>query len=271
MEMKKNGFQNHLIRFTDEIKSDKFGFDLRDRFVVAWTLFSRIPLPKKWWPAKMPSGNSSLSLAPVAGGILGLMTGLVIGLSDILGIGGPGSLWIGVFFYAAVGWSLHLDGWGDLWDGVGSGREGEELRSVMKDSRIGAYGVTGLILAFGLWTSMLGSVENSEVLAACSVAAASGRFASCSAAYKGIYPWESGMGKGWVDTYTGYDLFTAAVSLLIFIPFAPFRWIISAVAALLIGFGMAGWMNSKLGGVNGDVLGASAVAAEIVSLAVFAI
>ena len=62
-----------------------------------------------------------------------------------------------------------------------------------------------------------------------------------------------------------------ALTLLIFIPFAPFRWIISAVAALLIGFGMAGWMNSKLGGVNGDVLGASAVAAEIVSLAVFAI
>ncbi|MBP9975769.1 MAG: adenosylcobinamide-GDP ribazoletransferase, partial [Synergistaceae bacterium] len=144
MEMNKNGFQDHLRRFTEEIKSDKFGFDLRDRFVVAWTLFSRIPMPQKWWPAKMPSGNRTLSLAPVAGGILGLMTGLVIGLSDILGIGAPGSLWIGVFFYAAVGWSLHLDGWGDLWDGVGSGREGEELRSVMKDSRIGAYGVTGL-------------------------------------------------------------------------------------------------------------------------------
>lgn len=79
------------------------------------------------------------------------------------------------------------------------------------------------------------------------------------------------MGKGWVDTYKGYDLFTAAVSLLIFMPFAPVRWIISAAAALMIGFGMAGWMNSKLGGVNGDVLGATAVAAEIFSLAVFAI
>ncbi len=110
LEMKKNGFQDHLIRFTDEIKSDKFGVDLRDRFVVAWTLFSRIPLPQKWWPAKMPSGNRTLSLAPLAGGILGLLTGLVIGISDLLGIGAPGSLWIGVFFYAAVGWSLP-SGW----------------------------------------------------------------------------------------------------------------------------------------------------------------
>lgn len=269
--MNNKELQSYLSRFTEEIKSKKYRFDLRDRFVVVWTLFSRIPLPKKWWPAKMPPGNRTLSIAPTAGGILGLLTGLVIALAGILGIGKLGSVWIGVFFYAAAGWSLHLDGWGDLWDGIGSGREGRELRDVMKDSRIGAYGVTGLILAFGLWTSLLGSVDNSEMVAACSVAAASGRFASCSAAYKGIYPWESGMGKGWVDTYTGYDLFTAGISLIIFMPFAPVRWMVSAAAALLIGFGMAGWMNSKLGGVNGDVLGATAVAAEIFSLAVFAI
>ena len=37
----------------------------------------------------------------------------------------------------------------------------------------------------------------------------------------------------------------------------------------MIGFGMAGWMNSRLGGVNGDKPGAAAVAAEIASLAVF--
>ncbi len=269
--MNNQELQCYLGRFIEEIKCEKYRFDLRDRFVVSWTLFSRIPLPKKWWPAAMPPGNRTLSLAPIAGGILGLLTGLVISLTAILGIKGSGSVWTGVFFYSAAGWSLHLDGWGDLWDGIGSGREGNDLRNVMKDSRIGAYGVTGLILAFGLWTSLLTSVDNSEVLAACTVAAASGRFASCSAAYKGIYPWESGMGKGWVDTYTGYDLFTAAVSLLIFMPFAPLRWIISSLAALLIGFGMAGWMNSKLGGVNGDVLGASAVAAEIFSLAVFAV
>ncbi|MDD4159436.1 MAG: adenosylcobinamide-GDP ribazoletransferase [Synergistaceae bacterium] len=269
--MNNHELKSYLNRFTEEIKNGKYRFELKDRLVVAWTLFSRIPLPKKWWPEEMPSGNRTLSVAPIAGGILGLLTGFVISMSEILGIGSPGSMWIGVFFYAAAGWSLHLDGWGDLWDGIGSGRNGEELRSVMKDSRIGAYGVTGLILAFGLWTSILGSVDNSEIIAACSVAASSGRFASCSAAYKGIYPWESGMGKGWVDTYTGYDLFTASIFLLIFMPFSPLRWMFSAAAALMIGFGMAAWMNSKLGGVNGDVLGASAVAAEIVSLAVFAI
>lgn len=141
----------------------------------------------------------------------------------------------------------------------------------MKDSRTGAYGVTGLILAFGLWTSIMGLVPKTELLVASSVAAASGRFAACAAAYKGLYPWDKGMGRGWVDTFTGYDLFTSALSLLIFMPFAPIRWIFSAFIAAGIGFASARWMNSRLGGVNGDVLGASIVAAEIAALMVFAI
>ena len=54
-------------------------------------------------------------------------------------------------------------------------------------------------------------------------------------------------------------------------PFSPVRWIFSAFIAAGIGFASAGWMNSRLGGVNGDVLGASIVAAEIAALMVFAI
>ena len=269
--MNNKGLESYLNRLTQEIKGDKYRFDLMNRFVVIWTLFSRIPLPKKWWPAEMPLGNRTLSLAPVAGGILGLLTGSVIFFANILGIGSSGSIWLGVFFYTASGWALHLDGWGDLWDGIGSGKEGNELRSVMKDSRIGAYGVVGLILVFGLWTSLLGAVPKVELIAATSVAAASGRFAACAAAYKGLYPWDKGMGKGWVDTFTGYDFFTSALSLLIFMPFSPIRWTFSAFIAAGIGFASAGWMNSRLGGVNGDVLGASIVAAEIAALMVFAI
>lgn len=269
--MNNKEFQKYLNRLTEEIKDDKYRLDLMNRFVVAWTLFSRIPLPKKWWPAEIPSGNRTLSLAPVAGGILGLLTGSVISFANILGIGSSGAIWLGAFFYTASGWALHLDGWGDLWDGIGSGKKGNELRSVMKDSRTGAYGVTGLILAFGLWTSIMGLVPKTELLVASSVAAASGRFAACAAAYKGLYPWDKGMGRGWVDTFTGYDLFTSALSLLIFMPFAPIRWIFSAFIAAGIGFASARWMNSRLGGVNGDVLGASIVAAEIAALMVFAI
>ncbi len=269
--MDKGSLQDHINNLVDEIRDKRSRLDLRDRLVVAWTMFSRIPLPKKFWPEEMPKGNRTLSVAPFVGGLLGLFVGLAVLTADFFGIGAPGSIWIGVFFYTTIGWSLHLDGWGDLWDGIGSGRKGEELRSVMKDSRLGAYGAVGLILAFGLWTSLAGTVPPEELISAFAVSAASGRFACCAAAYIGIYPWDSGMGKGWVDTFTPYDLFISLVSLLIFFPVAPIKWLFCAVIAFMTGFGMATWMNTRLGGVNGDVLGAAAVAAEIFSLAVFAV
>jgi adenosylcobinamide-GDP ribazoletransferase len=166
---------------------------------------------------------------------------------------------------------LHLDGWGDVWDGFGSGRRGEELRSVMKDSRLGSFGAVGLVLAFGLWTSLVSSIDGARVIAALVTAGACGRFASCAAAFSGKYPWEVGMAKGWVDGFTGYDLFTAGVCLLLFVPLAPFSWLLSASFAAAVGTFAAVSMNRRLGGVNGDVLGASEVAAELLALGVFSI
>lgn len=208
---------------------------------------------------------------PLAGGILGLLVGLFISLLHIIGLGALASSWLGVAFYAVSGWVLHLDGWGDLWDGIGSGRCGEELRTVMKDSRLGSFGAVGLIIAFGLWTALVSSIEPARTLLAVATAGAVGRFASCVAAFFGVYPWESGMAKGWVDGFTGYDLFTAGVSLIIFAPFSPICWIFSVLFSSLVGFLAARRMNILLGGTNGDVLGACAVAGELVSLAVFAL
>lgn len=264
-------FRDYAQKLGEEVKNENFKASFAARFVVIWTLITRIPLPKKFWPGQMPPGNKCLAVIPLAGGALGLLSGLFISILHFAGLGTNASAWLGAAFYALAGWALHLDGWGDLWDGVGSGRRGEELRSVMKDSRLGSFGAVGLIIAFGLWTSLVSSLEGGEALTAIVIAGASGRFASCVAAFFGVYPWNFGMAKGWVDGFTGYDLFTAGVCLLLFAPFAPACWLFSALLSSLVGFLAAKKMNALLGGVNGDVLGAVAVAGEILSLAVFAL
>lgn len=241
------------------------------RFVVIWVLITRIPLPKCFWPDNVPPGNKCLQSAPIVGGVLGCLTGAFITALNLLGLADIASVWLGLTFYVLSGWALHLDGWCDVWDGLGSGRSGEELRSVMKDSRLGAYGAIGLVLAIGLWTSVAGSIGAGHLIIACMVAAASGRFAMCAAALFGHYPWNSGMGKGWVDTFTAHDLFIAMLCVLVFLPFAPFQWLISVILAFVTGYFAAWRMNKKLGGVNGDVLGASAVAAELFSMMVFSL
>lgn len=155
-------------------------------------------------------------------------------------------------------------------DGVGSGRTGDGLREVMKDSRLGSFGGASLIIAFGLWTSLLATVAPDMRLAACVTSAAAARFAENVAAFFGKYPWEYGMGKGWVDTFTSYDLFISALCLVVFLPVSIFHFAVCIAVSAAIGFGLALHMNRRLGGVNGDVMGAAAVAAELASLAVWA-
>lgn len=271
VSMTNKKFEEYMSRFESEIRSGHFKFDLLARFVVIWTLLSRIPLPKRWWPKEEIPGAKALTVSPLAGALLGFLTGAVIAAANILGIDRLASIWAGAAFYAICGWSIHLDGWSDLWDGLGSGKTGEELRTVIKDSRTGAFGVIGLILAFGLWTSLLLSTEPHMELAALITAGAVSRFAICVAAHFGKYPWEKGLAKGWVGCFEGYDLFFAGLCALLVMPFAPFTWLISIILASFASFFTARYMNTRLGGVNGDVLGAVAVFGELLTLVVYAL
>lgn len=264
-------FKEYSDQLDAEIHDKGFRRDLAARLVVIWTLLSRIPLPREWWPEPAPAGNRSLALAPLVGGVLGLLTGLVVQTVSLFGMNGLASAWVGAAFYFLIGWALHLDGWGDLWDGIGSGRSGEALREVMKDSRTGSFGAASLIIAFGLWTSLLASVDPASRLSACITAGAASRFAENTAAYFGEYPWAHGMGKGWVDEFSSYDLFTSGVCLLLFLPVSIVHYSICIILSACVGAAFAWKMNRRLGGVNGDVMGAAAVAAELISMAVWAL
>jgi adenosylcobinamide-GDP ribazoletransferase len=46
--------------------------------------------------------------------------------------------------------ALHEDGLSDSADGIGGGRDRDSALAIMKDSRVGSYGVVALVLSFGL-------------------------------------------------------------------------------------------------------------------------
>lgn len=271
MDEKLKRLKKHFGELSREASAMEFAADFFARFVVIWTLISRIPLPEKWWPNRDVPGNKALSVIPLAGSLLGFINAAFIILLLWLGMKSLPAAWLGCFFYAACGWTLHLDGWGDLWDGIGSGKKGGEMRKIMKDSRLGASGAVGLILALGAWTSLVSAIPAEKIGAACVVSASAGRLASCSAAFFGLCPWNDGMSKGYVDTFGEYDLFFAFLCSLPMLLLDAKSWPFSVIIAILTGCGIARKMNSRLGGVNGDVLGAASVAAEILILAVFAI
>jgi adenosylcobinamide-GDP ribazoletransferase len=236
-------------------------------FVLVWSLITRIPLPKFLLPAKfsLPSADA-LVLLPLAGGLFGLVSAIPArALASV--IPGTGAAWIASAIYTALGWSLHLDGWGDLCDGIGSCKRGEELRAVMKDTRIGAFGAAGIALAVGTRAALLSGVETNLWLAACAISCGAGRLGGNMAAYLGKYPWENGMARDIVRGFGNHQMAIALAVTCLALPLWPGACLLGIFLSCAGGALTAGWAMKNMGGVNGDVIGASAVLGEIMTLA----
>jgi adenosylcobinamide-GDP ribazoletransferase len=253
-------------RLKDEALQPGFFKKLSEHFTVLWIFMTRIPLPKKLLPSPptMPSPDAMAAM-PLVGGVLAAAATMPAWLLTAA-VPQAAAAWIACGVYTILGWSLHLDGWGDLWDGIGSGRRGEEMRAVMKDSRMGTFGAAGVILALSTRAALLSSISVESWLYAATVAGAAGRYASVTSAYMGEYPWSAGLGRDTVRGFKGYQLFRAFAASCVFFPLAPLGWAIGMAAAASSAAGIALWANKNLGGTNGDVLGASAVLGEILAL-----
>lgn len=248
--------------------TEKKHYSFKDKFVLIWTLETRFPLSDRLWPKEKVPGNRYVALIPLAGGILGIFTATIVCILSHV-FTPQVAVWVGAAFYTLAGWGLHLDGWADVWDGIGSGKSGEELRKVIKDTKTGAFAAAGLVIALGAWTSLVATIPIEKRFSAIIIAAVCGRLAESSACYFGKYPWEGGL----VDCVANFDGGDFAVSLICALPFAVFALdycAISAMFCFVIGALTASVMNKKMGGTNGDVLGAAEILGEIAALMVFA-
>jgi adenosylcobinamide-GDP ribazoletransferase len=208
-------------------------------------------------------------MMPIAGGLFAVLATILPNLSARAGLPNSAAAWFACGLYTVLGWGLHLDGWGDLWDGFGSGRRGDELRRVMKVPRTGVFGVAGIVLALAVRASLLSGNIAVHWLAVCALGGSVGRFGGNVSACLGKYPWENGMARDIVRGFGGYQLFRSFVFTCIIFPLAPHEWIAGMILSSASGAALAAWSNEHLGGVNGDVIGASSVLGELLTIAVF--
>ena len=164
---------------------------------------------------------------------------------------------------------LFCDGFMDSMDGIFSGRPRDRMLEIMKDSRVGSFGVIALAcLLLVNWTA-LRDVKLVLIMTALFVMPIIGRMAMVMAIAFFPYARKEGMGKIFADMADRETVVLAAAVTLVFV--VP--WGQAAIAALVIGLGfawlMATWLVHKLGGLTGDTYGAIETLTETVVLLVF--
>lgn len=223
-----------------------------------------------------PPDFSRLAIAtPVAGAIVGsigaggLICAAVMHLPPLVcAICGVASL------VMATG-ALHEDGLADVADGFGGGATREAKLAIMRDSRVGAYGVVALNLSLMFRVAALAAlVGKGVVLAALALiwASALSRVAGLAPMLIGAPARADGAGVAAVPI-TRADMRRAATiaAAMALLPFAAgasiFLLCIAMIGAALAAIGVSLLAQRQIGGYTGDVMGAAQQAAEIVVLA----
>lgn len=172
---------------------------------------------------------------------------------------------------AALSGALHLDGLADTADGFASARDRERVLVIMRDSRIGAMGVTALLGVLALKAAALDSMPLSRLAAALVLAPVVGRAAIL--VHLAVLPYVRATGLA--AAFLAGPRRPAAVLGLILAGLLGVGAGTGALAglglalAVMLLFGML--CRRRIGGITGDTLGAACELAETAVLCGFAL
>lgn len=238
-------------------------------FWQAVGFLTRFPVPKR--AQTLEGWNGSPKYYPLVGLLLGLSIWLVGSLSAWLF--GHASLPIvavvAVAFWIYATGALHLDGWMDLADGLGSQRGRERALEIMKDSRVGAMGVVAAIVLILLKVAAVQQLAGAGALAALAAVPAMARAALLAAIRFFPYIQQQGLGSGLRGGVTPAVLLVNGVlALAASFGIAGWQGAIAFAAVLLAGWLFGLYIVRRLGGFTGDVYGALIEGAETLALLV---
>lgn len=237
------------------------------RFLEAVTFLTRVPISRG-----EATGNIGKASAwfPLVGGLVGLaVAGVYAALYPWL----P-SLLTAVIAIAVGSWltgALHEDGLADTFDAFGSGASGDDALRIMRDSRLGTYGTTAVVVTV-LWrTVAVGSLGPAAALAGVVTAHSLGRAGSVALMAVAPPAREDGLGRSGLSGVTRGGTWFAVLTGLAVSSVAAGWWVGPAVVAVTLCVVALRTISSRrIGGITGDVLGACQQVSEMLILAIFA-
>lgn len=238
----------------------------RDELGLAVVFLTRLP-----WPGRLPADRPLMDAAwafPAAGAAVGAAAALAAWAADGAGLPGPLAALAALGAALLVTGALHEDGLADVADGFGGGRDAESKRRIMRDSRIGSYGVLALVMAVAAKLLALAALPDIETMAAAMLAAHALGRAVIPALARWLPPAApDGRGREAGRPDLGGALWAAAFGTAIAALALPAGvGLAAAIAAGGAALAVGCLARRQIGGATGDVFGAAEQVAEVAAL-----
>ena len=242
-----------------------------DDLAAALRLLTRLPVPRHL-PAD-PDWSRAGRAYPLVGLLIGSIGALAFVLAGFLGLPAVLCALLALAATIAVSGALHEDGLADVADGFGGGGDRDRKLAIMRDSRIGTYGVLALLLSVGLRAAALVALGAPALGAPALVAAA---LPAVHALARALLPavmlglplarrdgLAAATGKPRArDVFTALGLGIGAVWLL----WGPGTALLLFAVAAAVAAGLSWLARRQVSGYTGDLLGAVEQAVETVLL-----
>jgi len=234
-------------------------------YLIAIQFLTIIPLPFqiRWEKDDLAR---SMSLFPLAGLTIGA---ILAGLNWLMApyLARPLADALLITALAVITGALHLDGLADVCDGIAARGSRERFMEVMKDSRVGAVGVVGVVLGLLLkWQAMAG-VPTDIKWQALLLFPVITRFCQVQSIVFGRNARQDGLGSVLVSG-AGKTQFVLAAVLAI-----ASSWLLLGISGIMVLVAamfstvlIQAWFTARIGGITGDVIGCTSELNEILIL-----
>ena len=233
--------------------------------LAALQFLTRVPIRLR----REPSLEATVAWFPVAGAIIGAAVG-----------GAAAGLWhvvpplvaaaVAVTLGLLITGAFHEDGLGDIADAFGGGWTVERRLEILKDSRQGTYGVAAICTSIVIRVVAMGSLPGPWAMFTAAVAAHTmGRVAAVGMAGTMKLATHSGLGADYGRSTTRLRAIVSVICGTALTAVVVGWWALPLAAAALVAVVATGTLaKRKIGGISGDVLGATEQVAEILCLVV---
>lgn len=237
-------------------------------FVIALQFLTRITLNKE-----LEVNDRALAESAKYFLLIGILIGLFLVAVDwLFSFIFPPTV-VNVLILISLIWvtgAIHLDGFMDSIDGLFGGKTKKESLAIMRDSKIGSFGIIAAICLFLLKFVLLQELSGSIRVSALILMPVLGRWAMVCA--MPLSPYARKKGKA---SFTGLvNVKTVVIASIVmfgsaFILLKPINVLLVLVSAFFFMLLITQFVKKKIGGMTGDTYGALNEVIEVVVLIVF--